>query len=200
MSYEYEDRWSEMERQARVDADKDAEIDRLRAELASLQTRIAVARDYMAQNMSAGSIHAQDPRGALGRPMTPEEIAEMRARHQPWTQFTLMCPSCAMKPWPCDASLALDALEALDPSAPVDRLRAELANAQQIATNLRGELNVVNDHLDDVIARAEKAEARLAAVIALCDEPTVLITFDAENARVPVVRVERIRAAATGHQ
>lgn len=46
---EFEDRWTEMERQARIDADKDTEIDRLREELAASEAwrrDTALERDF----------------------------------------------------------------------------------------------------------------------------------------------------------
>ena len=62
--------------------------------------------------------------------------------------------------------------------AEIDRLRAELDAVKTLASGLGDDL--------------EQAEARLAAVIAVCDR-TTLVMFNC-----PVVAVPDVRAAATG--
>lgn len=73
----------------------------------------------------------------------------------------------------------------LELEAEIDRLRAELAETR---TMLRDALDDVDSRHD----RAKKAEARLAAVVALCDAyaSTTWDDLDLHN--------RRVRAAATG--
>lgn len=140
--------------------------------------------------------------------MTPDEVAEIRTSIE---AFGLGYMTAERMLALCDAlEAAWAALVDLQAwadheSERADRAEEASANERQKVVNLTAELAVVNDHLSDVIERAERAEAdveslqrqndkldeALARVRALCDEPARQVPF-------ATVSVQKIRAAIEG--
>lgn len=132
--------------------------------------------------------------------MTPDDIAAMRARHEDHREPTggltnTWCMECDQL-WPCDAIRALDALEdtvlaarfndaAYTRSVNADRARAEAA--ERHIASLESMYAVCD-------AQRHEAEARLAAVLAMCDRDNPYLGHQR------CLEADRVRAAATGDQ
>lgn len=124
--------------------------------------------------------------------MTPDDVAAYRAAPMGLNQKMTVAL--------CDALTA--AWAERDESAEMElSLLATCVELRQRAARAEAELRLVEDHDAGRCAKSltriiGEAEAALARVRALCDEPTRCYT--SENGVVDVVRVEKIRAVVEG--